>query len=97
MAAIQQRTGLATVSLGSGPSADVMFLFQNDVCGEGPFVPRHARTYADLNALHEQIRSERVRALGEWKADVASGAFPNDTEISETPADELAAFLATLD
>ncbi len=97
MAAIQQRTGLATVSLGSGPSADVMFLFQNDICGEGPFVPRHARTYADLNALHEQIRSERVRALGEWKADVASGAFPNDTEISETPADELAAFLATLD
>ena len=97
MAAIQQRTGLATVSLGSGPDADVMFLFQNDICGDGPFVPRHARTYADLNALHEQIRSERVRALGEWRADVASGAFPNSSEVSETPADELAAFLATLD
>lgn len=97
MAAIQQRTGLATVSLGSGPSADVMFLFQNDICGEGPFVPRHARTYADLNTLHEQVRTERVRALGEWRADVASGSFPNGTEISEAPSQELAAFLATLD
>lgn len=96
MAEIQQRTGLVTVSLGSGPSADVMFLFQNDVCGEGAFVPRHARTYADLNALHQQIQTERVRALGEWKADVDSGAFPNGTEISETPADELAAFLDSL-
>ncbi|MEM9464002.1 MAG: 3-methyl-2-oxobutanoate hydroxymethyltransferase [Actinomycetota bacterium] len=97
MAAIQQRTGLATVSLGSGPHADVMFLFQNDICGEGGFVPRHARTYADLDALHEQIRTERIRALGEWKADVAAGAFPNDGEISQTPDDELAAFLDGLD
>ena len=96
MGAIQQRTGLATVSLGSGPSADVMFLFQNDICGDGPFVPRHARSYADLNALHDQIRSERVRALSEWKADVASGAFPASDEVSETPDDELAEFLDTL-
>ena len=97
MAVIQERTGLATVSLGSGPRADVMFLFQNDICGEGSFVPRHARTYADLNALHEQIRSERVRALTEWKTDVASGSFPADSEISRTPDDELAEFLAGLD
>lgn len=97
MAEIQQRTGLTTVSLGSGPDADVMFLFQNDVCGEGPFKPRHARAYADLNALHAQIQSERVRALGEWRADVASGAFPAADEINETPAAELAAFLDDLD
>ena len=97
MAEIQRRTGLVTVSLGSGPDADVVFLFQNDVCGEGPFVPRHARTYADLAALHAQIRDERTRALREWKADVESGAFPAESEISRTPDDELAEFLAELD
>lgn len=97
MAEIQQRTGLTTVSLGSGRDADVMFLFQNDVCGEGPFKPRHARAYADLNALQAQIQDERVRALGEWRADVASGAFPAAAEVNQTPADELDAFLADLD
>ena len=97
MAAIQQRTGLATVSLGSGPDTDVVFLFQNDVCGEGPFKPRHARAYADLNALHDQIRSERARALGEWRADVLRGAFPSAAEVNQTPDDELAAFLDGLD
>ena len=94
---VAERTGLTTVSLGSGPDADVMFLFQNDVCGEGPFRPRHARAYADLNALHAQIQSERVRALGAWRADVAAGAFPASGEVNETPPDELAAFLDDLD
>ena len=97
MAEIQKRTGLTTVSLGSGRDADVMFLFQNDVCGEGPFRPRHARAYADLNALHAQIQSERVRALGAWRDDVAAGAFPASGEVNETPPDELAAFLDDLD
>lgn len=97
MAEIQARTGLATVSLGSGPDADVLFLFQNDVCGEGPFKPRHARAYADLNALHAQIQAERIRALGEWRADVAAGAFPSAVEVNHTPDAELAAFLDALD
>ncbi len=97
MAEIRKRTSLVTVSLGSGPDADVMFLFQNDVCGEGPFKPRHARAYADLNALHAQIQSERIRALGEWRADVASHNFPVASEVNQTPPDELAAFLNDLD
>lgn len=97
MAEIQQRTRLTTVSLGSGPDADVMFLFQNDVCGESSFRPRHARAYADVNALQAQIQSERVRALGEWRADVASGGFPTAGEVSQTPPHELAAFVAGLD
>jgi 3-methyl-2-oxobutanoate hydroxymethyltransferase len=31
---INERTGLATVSLGSGSHADVIFLFMSDICGE---------------------------------------------------------------
>ena len=34
MSEIQRRTSLVTISLGSGPDADVMFLFTSDICGE---------------------------------------------------------------
>jgi len=94
---IQRRTGLATVSLGSGPHADVMFLFTSDICGESERRPRHARAYADLASLHRRIESERVRALTEFRADVARGGFPSAAETSSVDADELAAFVAALD
>jgi len=94
---IHRRTGLACISLGSGPHADVQFLFQDDICGESARRPRHARAYADLAALHRQIDAERVRALTEFRADVRSGGFPSDAESSRIEADELADFLAALD
>lgn len=97
MRAIQARTGLATISLGSGPHADVQFLFTSDICGESERRPRHARAYADLAALHRQIDEERLRALTEFRADVARGAFPSDTEVSRIDAEELDAFLTALD
>jgi len=96
MREIHARTGLATISLGSGPHADVVFLFQNDICGESERLPRHARRYADLAALQRQMDAERVRALTAFRADVASGGFPADSEVSKVPADELAAFVAGL-
>ena len=96
MREIQQRTGLATISLGSGPHADVLFLFTSDICGESERLPRHARAYADLAALHRQIDAERVRALTEFRADVAGGGFPTDAETSRIDPDELAAFRAAL-
>lgn len=97
MREINARTGLATISLGSGPHADVQFLFQDDICGEGERRPRHARAYADLAALQRQMDAERVRALTEFRADVASGGFPADAEVSQVDAGELAGFLAGLE
>ena len=91
MAAIQERTGLVTISLGSGPSADVLFLFQNDVCGESPRTPRHARAYGDVASLQQQIRDERVSALSAWRTDVESGGFPAAGETSLSPDDVIAA------
>ncbi|MFS4582936.1 3-methyl-2-oxobutanoate hydroxymethyltransferase [Phaeobacter sp. C3_T13_0] len=55
MAEISARTSLITSSLGSGASADIIYLFQNDICGEQPESPRHARAFGDLNSLYEQI------------------------------------------
>ena len=52
-----------------------MFLFTSDICGESPRLPRHARNYADFAGIYATIREERVRALGEFRADVASGAY----------------------
>jgi 3-methyl-2-oxobutanoate hydroxymethyltransferase len=50
LAVISPQTSLITVSLGSGPGGDVMYLFQNDICGENP-LPRHARAFGDLAAI----------------------------------------------
>jgi 3-methyl-2-oxobutanoate hydroxymethyltransferase len=97
MAAIDDRTTLATISLGSGPRADVMFLFTNDICGESTRTPRHARAYADLAALHRQIVTARVQALTAFRADVAAGAFPSDAEVAMVDAEEVSRFRSHLD
>ena len=97
MAEINRRTGMATISLGSGPHADVLFLFTSDLTGDGDHIPRHARTYADFNSLRRQMESKRVQALTDFRADVESGSFPNDDEIVLAEDDELARFVAGLD
>jgi len=97
MREIHQRTGLATISLGSGPHADVMFLFTNDICGESERLPRHARAYADLASLHRQVEAERVRALTAFRADVEAGRFPSGGEISGVDDAELAGFVSALE
>ena len=96
LAEITPRTRMATISLGSGPAGDVMFLFSNDICGESQRIPRHARAYGDVAGLQRQIADERVKALTAFKADVESGAFPSEQEVSRIPADELDAFVASL-
>lgn len=96
MAEIGRRTGMITISLGSGKDANVIFLFTTDICGEGR-VPRHARAYADLKALYTQIDQERVRALTEYRADVAAGEFPAASEVVMAADAEMAEFVAGLD
>ncbi len=73
---IGKRTELVLISLGSGPSAEVQFLFSSDICGEADRVPRHARQYADLAALRRQMQEMRVAALKSFRADVAEQSFP---------------------
>jgi 3-methyl-2-oxobutanoate hydroxymethyltransferase len=97
MAELHRRTGLVTVSLGSGPDADVLFLFTSDICGEEGRRPRHARAYGNLQALQKRMREERVSALGAFRADVAANAFPGPQEISRIDDDEHAAFIAALE
>ncbi len=92
---IHKRTGLVTISLGSGRAADIMFLFMSDICGEGEHIPRHARVYGDLPDLHAQVRAARVAALSAYRADVLAGQYPADDEIATIDAAELEKFVAT--
>ena len=93
MREINARTGLVTVSLGSGPDADVMFLFCSDICGESERLPRHARAYANLSELRRQIVSERIRALTEYRKDVSAKEFPGEGEVANIDDDQLREFL----
>ncbi len=97
MAEITRRTTMATISLGSGPDADVMFLFSSDICGESTRTPRHARAYGDVASLQQQIAAERVKALSAFRADVLSGGFPDDSEVSHIGPDELSRFVESID
>ncbi len=96
MAEIHQRTRLSTISLGSGPTADVSFLFTSDICGESDHIPRHARQYGDLARLQQQIRDERVEALRAFRADVAAQAFPGESETIGIDGSELHEFINRL-
>lgn len=85
MAELSRRTGLVTVSLGSGPAAEVVFLFASDICGETETVPRHARRYGDLARLNREIAAERARALRAFRSDVAGAAYPSAAEVVPLP------------
>ncbi|RWG06119.1 3-methyl-2-oxobutanoate hydroxymethyltransferase [Mesorhizobium sp.] len=96
MAEIRRRTGLVTISLGSGPDADVMFLFTEDICGGEGRRPRHARTYGNLQALQEGIKQERVNALSAFRADINANDFPGPQEAAHISDDEYATFVSML-
>jgi 3-methyl-2-oxobutanoate hydroxymethyltransferase len=97
LAEINRRTAMTTISLGSGPDADVLFLFTSDLCGESGRTPRHARTYADLASLHAQVQAARTDALTAFRGDVDARRFPDETEVVQVDPDELAGFIQALD
>ncbi|MGI9271935.1 MAG: 3-methyl-2-oxobutanoate hydroxymethyltransferase [Woeseiaceae bacterium] len=97
MREINRRTGLVTVSLGSGSDADIMFLFSSDICGESERLPRHARAYGDIKSLRQQVIDERVNALTAYRADVAAKTFPDDSENASIDNDELAQLISRMD
>mgnify|MGYP001792089829 CR=1 FL=1 len=96
MAEISQRTTLVTSSLGSGPGADIMYLFQNDICGEEPESPRHARAFGALHRLYAQIAEERRAALSAFADAARDGAFPAEAEVATLPEADFDAFRARL-
>ena len=97
MREIHAHTGMATISLGSGPDADVMFLFMSDICGESVHLPRHARAFGDLATLHARVQSARVEALSAFRQAVHDGSFPDGSETAAIDDAELATFIGRID
>ena len=96
MTEISKRTTLITSSLGSGSGADIIYLFQNDICGEQPKSPRHARAFGNLHTLQEQIRAQRREALAAFHQAANSGDYPANAETAGIADDEFEKFSAML-
>jgi len=91
--AISQRVNILLWSMGAGPGCDAQYLFSEDILGENRgHLPRHAKRYRNFAAEYDRLQRERVAAYGEFMADVASGAYPQDTHVVKMDPAELAAF-----
>lgn len=97
MTEISKRTSLITSSLGSGAGADIIYLFQNDICGEQPTSPRHARAFGNIYALQEQIKSERRAALSAFRAAAEGGDYPARAETAAIADGEFETFTDMLE
>lgn len=97
MTQISKRTSLLTSSLGSGSGGDIIYLFQNDICGEQPESPRHAEAFGNIYALQDEIKKERRRALKAFHDAAQSGRFPNANTTAFMDPAELEKFLERLD
>ena len=92
MSEITKTTKLLISSLGSGWNGDIIYLFQNDICGEEKTIPRHARAFGNIYKLKQKIRDERINALKKFKDAVINKDFPKETEIVKINEAELEKF-----
>ena len=92
MIEISKKTSLITSSLGSGLSGDIIYLFQNDICGEHENIPRHARAFGNVLNLKNEIFKERVKSLIGFKKAVKNETFPKGKELINIKKEELEKF-----
>jgi 3-methyl-2-oxobutanoate hydroxymethyltransferase len=95
---LSRRVGILLWSMGAGPGCDAQYLFANDMLGytEGK-IPRHSKVYRDFKAEQARLQAERVAAFQEFRADVDSGAFPEDQHVVRLAPGELEVLLQELD
>ena len=92
--AISQRLSLLLWSMGAGAGCDAQYLFATDILGETRgHIPRHAKVYRNFAAEYDRLQAERVAAFSEFRADVQSGAFPQDEHLVRMGPAELDTFL----
>ncbi len=91
---ISRRVKILMWSMGAGAGCDAQYLFAEDILGENRgHMPRHSKVYRDFAAEHDRLQAERIAAFGEFAADVASGAYPEDRHIVHMDSAELQTFV----
>lgn len=94
---IARRTKMIVISMGSGDKCDGQYLYAQDMLGTNDgHVPRHAKQYRNLSAEYERIYREMVGAFGEFKADVETGAYPQDEHCVNAKPEVVQAFIEKL-
>ena len=79
---ISKRTSLILLSMGAGSGCDAQYLFAEDVLGyTRGHKPRHAKVYRDFRTELDRLQDERIAAFKEFRADVESGAYPEDKHL----------------
>ena len=70
-------TKMITISIGSGSSGDVQFLFAEDILGHSLIdTPRHAKIYSDFSVVFESLQKKRIGAFKEFRKDVSEKKYP---------------------
>lgn len=96
-AEIAKRTSLVLLSMGAGVGGDAQYLFAEDVLGyTRQHQPRHAKVYRNFRAEYDRLQTERIAAFREFKADVASGAYPEKKHLVGIDDAEFATFVKGL-
>jgi len=78
---ISQNCNLITISLGSGNSGDVNYLFMDDICGENKDLPRHAFSFAKVYKLRDKIYSEKLKAVKKFSKKAKTNNFAPHNKI----------------
>jgi 3-methyl-2-oxobutanoate hydroxymethyltransferase len=97
-AEISRRTSLILLSMGAGAGCDAQYLFAEDVLGYSRgHQPRHAKVYRNFRAEYDRLQRERVAAFREFRADVQTGAYPEDKHLVPIAEAEFEAFVKALE
>ena len=97
LAAITPLTSMSIISLGSGGGGDIDYLFQEDICGLNPNLPRHGKAFGDLTPLYEEIAAQRRAALSAYRQACTAGNFPTAECSIAMPEQEKELFLNELE
>jgi len=85
---------LILISMGSGTSATVQYLFATDVLGTNTgHVPRHAKIYGNLREEEEKLQKLRIEAFRALKEEVTSGEYPAVEHTLKIKDDEFETFI----
>ena len=83
--------------MGAGAGCDAQYLFAEDVLGyTRGHKPRHAKVYRDFRTELDLLQNERIAAFREFRADVETGAYPEEKHSVPIADGEFEAFVKGL-